>query len=357
MSGLTIAGSVKLSGLGQMLAGSLTVPNKATSFSPSDSSLRVLANPTLSWSNGGGALTYDVYLDTVNPPNTKVASAQLGTTFAATTAYSTTYYWRINPINNSGTTTGDVLSFTSSVPTTIDTYMDFESGTSGDILTTSALNAGTHTSIGTWSLSANATTLMFVGNTETTLYNPAKIGATVYTDSGSTRSIKSRLDTVSNNATLTLTSSVDTLSVGFWVTVDSLGGTAQTIDLFAIENPAGGFFVCQIGSNGKMHAHGDKTGTSQVGSDIAGSNAIGVPLWVTMKYARFSTCTLKVYNSSATLLGTSTVDLSLGHDSPAATILVGRLDAHGGSQPPNTSFLNYDDLMIDVTNANFPLGP
>ena len=91
--------------------------------------MRVLANPTLSWANGDGATGYDVYFDTVNPPVTKVSSNQASTTFASTAAYSTTYFWRINPINGSGTTTGDVLSFTTSTPTTVVTYGDFGVGT------------------------------------------------------------------------------------------------------------------------------------------------------------------------------------------------------------------------------------
>lgn len=43
----------------------------------------------------GDTLTYDVYFDTSNPPNTKVGDNQSDKTYTVNTASSTTYYWKV----------------------------------------------------------------------------------------------------------------------------------------------------------------------------------------------------------------------------------------------------------------------
>lgn len=69
---------------------------------------------SLSWQNGGGALSYALYYG--NNPDPGVDEFQFETAYSSVTLngldYNTTYYWRIDAINNIGTTTGDVWSFT-----------------------------------------------------------------------------------------------------------------------------------------------------------------------------------------------------------------------------------------------------
>ncbi len=86
-------------------------PSKATNPSPTNSATSVSITATLSWSNGGGATSYDVYFGTASPGASQ--GNQAGTTFnLGTLNYNTTYYWRIDAKNDDGTTTGDVWSFT-----------------------------------------------------------------------------------------------------------------------------------------------------------------------------------------------------------------------------------------------------
>jgi hypothetical protein len=72
-------------------------------------------NPTqdLNWTAGAYAASHDVYFGTANPPpfigNKTAATYDTGTMTA-----NTTYYWRIDEKNASGTTTGTVWSFTTS---------------------------------------------------------------------------------------------------------------------------------------------------------------------------------------------------------------------------------------------------
>jgi hypothetical protein len=88
------------------------VPGTPTSPDPADGATNVSIMPTFSWS-GPGATTFDVRLDTFNPPTTVVSSGQAGSTYTPSTrASNTTYFWRINAINGSGSTLGPVWSFT-----------------------------------------------------------------------------------------------------------------------------------------------------------------------------------------------------------------------------------------------------
>jgi len=94
--------------------GGPTLPGAATSPSPSNGAASVSVNADLAWSAGGGATSHDVYFGTDSTPDaTEFLGNQAGTTFdPGTLANSTTYYWRIDEVNDAGTTTGTVWSFT-----------------------------------------------------------------------------------------------------------------------------------------------------------------------------------------------------------------------------------------------------
>lgn len=66
---------------------------------------------SIQWTRPSMARWYDVYLDTVNPPTTKVSDNQSARVFVPTLELDTTYYLRIDAANALGSTTGDVLSF------------------------------------------------------------------------------------------------------------------------------------------------------------------------------------------------------------------------------------------------------
>lgn len=66
---------------------------------------------SVQWSRPSMAQSYDVYLDTVTPPVTKVSDNQAARVYVPTLALDTTYYLRINAANSIGETAGDILSF------------------------------------------------------------------------------------------------------------------------------------------------------------------------------------------------------------------------------------------------------
>ncbi len=83
---------------------------------PADGQVDVALDASLSWSGAADGMTFDVYLDTVNPPVAKVASGQSGAALAATLDPATTYYWQVVVISAAGQTPGPVWSFLTHIP-------------------------------------------------------------------------------------------------------------------------------------------------------------------------------------------------------------------------------------------------
>ncbi|MGA2916669.1 MAG: metallophosphoesterase [Sedimentisphaerales bacterium] len=86
-------------------------PN-ATSPSPANGAINVAVTATLSWTAGGGAASHNVYFGTTSPGTSQ--GNQTVTTFnPGTLSYGTTYYWRIDEVNEANVvTTGNIWSFT-----------------------------------------------------------------------------------------------------------------------------------------------------------------------------------------------------------------------------------------------------
>jgi len=92
-------------------------PSKAINPSPSNTATGRSINTDISWSDGDGATSYDVYFGTDSTPdsdefkgNQTSISYDLGLL-----NYNTTYYWRMDAKNANGTTTGDLWSFTTEI--------------------------------------------------------------------------------------------------------------------------------------------------------------------------------------------------------------------------------------------------
>ncbi len=100
---------------GDVSEGTPQPPGQASSPNPSDQATSVSTTADLSWSAGSGASSHLVHFGTSNPP--AFVQSQAGTTFdTGILANSTTYYWRIDEVNGTGTTGGEVWTFTTSAP-------------------------------------------------------------------------------------------------------------------------------------------------------------------------------------------------------------------------------------------------
>ena len=85
----------------------LTAPTLHAVIQTATTDLQWTANDTDS-----DPLTYDVFLDTVNPPATKVSTSQTGTVYTATLTAAQTYYWKVVVKDDKGgETIGQIWSF------------------------------------------------------------------------------------------------------------------------------------------------------------------------------------------------------------------------------------------------------
>ncbi|UCD27319.1 MAG: hypothetical protein JSV03_09305 [Planctomycetota bacterium] len=86
-------------------------PCKATNPIPPHQANYVSVDADLGWSTAAGANSYDVHFGTTSPGTFQ--GNQTGITFEpGTLNFNTTYYWRVDSVGDTGTTTGDVWSFT-----------------------------------------------------------------------------------------------------------------------------------------------------------------------------------------------------------------------------------------------------
>jgi len=97
-----------------------SVPEKPINPAPVNAADDVtLDQATIEWEDGGGATSYDVYYGENEAGLTLVSEGQAGTSFTITGIdygslfdYLVTRSWRIDAVNEVGTTTGDVWTFT-----------------------------------------------------------------------------------------------------------------------------------------------------------------------------------------------------------------------------------------------------
>jgi len=102
---------------------SASAPDQASSPSPANSATGVSITADLSWTEGSGSTSSNVYFGTDSTPDAgEFKGNQTATTYdPGTMSNDTTYYWRTDEVNANGTTTGAVWSFTTeaaSSPTT-----------------------------------------------------------------------------------------------------------------------------------------------------------------------------------------------------------------------------------------------
>ncbi|HJX72268.1 MAG TPA: T9SS type A sorting domain-containing protein, partial [Bacteroidales bacterium] len=96
----------------------LPIPYPAANPIPHNGATNIGIDTVLSWSGGDMALFGNVYFGTTNPPPYKLNRTD---TFynPGTLEYSTTYYWRIDEVNDAGRQQGVVWSFTTGNPLSI----------------------------------------------------------------------------------------------------------------------------------------------------------------------------------------------------------------------------------------------
>jgi hypothetical protein len=95
------------------------LPEKATVISPADGAVGITAGSTaLTWTADGDIELYRVYFGTDSTPDSgELKGVQAAASYtAAASSECETYYWKIDTINQTGITTGDVWSFSTVCP-------------------------------------------------------------------------------------------------------------------------------------------------------------------------------------------------------------------------------------------------
>ena len=239
--------------------------------------------------------------------------------------------------------------------TTVDVYLDMESGSDSSLVTTGILNAATHGTGGDWS--TTATSMRVSTAFEQPLGSPVVAGGTTYTDAGSTRTFAFRNTQGRDHeyATYALTASTAKASMGCFVRMGNFtGATFGSYDLIAMEGDNGEFAVLNFqdfpGADFGWEIH------TQAGVGNAIRIVANKTYWITMLWDKGNRqATLKVYDPITwTLVGTSTLALQAEN---CTLVAFGRYDAHGTKPEADGLFHYYDDLMIDFSNASFPILP
>ena len=111
---------------GTLAAGSSGIIVKSNAIYPPNNAVNVPINAWLTWAPANGTTLYDVYFGDVNPPEFRTTITPTNIIITSTPNaywyrlrynpgllnYDTTYYWRIDPKNESEITTGDIWKFT-----------------------------------------------------------------------------------------------------------------------------------------------------------------------------------------------------------------------------------------------------
>jgi hypothetical protein len=94
------------------------IPEQTQLISPLDGLKNVSLNPVLKWNKSNSADSYNIYLDTENPP--KLVENVLSNSFSPSSLTSeTTYYWRVEAVNNNGTSSSEIFSFSTKNPASV----------------------------------------------------------------------------------------------------------------------------------------------------------------------------------------------------------------------------------------------
>lgn len=361
---MTLSGNVSISGNVRMIAGALAAPVKATVTSPTASSTHQNVNLALTWTNGGGATGFNVYLDksaTHNPPTTKVVNNQNVLTYSATGLdVNTEYVMRVDAVNGSGTTTGDVVTFTTLNPTVVTTILRFGSTADATPITPTLLTNGT-TGAGTWTITPDPAAELTVSTEQAFTAVGLKLAdGSGYSATTQTRSLRCANNDDFQRIICTL-GQHPLVSIGYPLYLGSgFGSTAYNMDFGQMVSgtgisPAGGETNDYSASNWQDNTRRFKAHT------LAGkATGIYVPTngrwyWVTILWdpANLLTTT-KIYDTTTkpwTLVDTSSLALKSFN---CHSIQFGHIDNTGGIIGSPHYF---GPIAIDTTGAAWPLLP
>lgn len=236
----------------------------------------------------------------------------------------------------------------------VDAYWSGEDGTIGQVVTVPNLTAATLEKypIGAWTLSTEAASRMLIGASANDLPLALRVGATDVAKTAGSRGVATPQTYDSNYAQYAFGASSrcpSRLSISGWFRISD--GIAVNRDLVILTKAGGGYVVINT-NTGNVRIHADDGG-SGFGPSIAFTP--GQWYFFSILALRSGTSRLRVYDTSLTLVGESTI--SSVNNTGFISARIGRCDATGDfSAPNNVGTMEVADVMIDHTNGIYPLG-
>jgi hypothetical protein len=224
---------------------------------------------------------------------------------------------------------------------TADVLINFESGSNGNAITTTNLAAG-----GTWSLDPSTSAACTIStDAESKFPGTITAGGTGYTDSESTRGFKFTCNIEYGYAEYGFSDTHSSVSVGFYFYGGIPAEDTTPYNVFNLGAPGQEACAPQWNDN-----------TFGLETFAGGSSTISVDsntwYWITLKYVQAGTGLLNIYNASTWALVGSASHSLLNY--PASVVQIGQVHSEEGDAG---SYYYIDDVMIDWTNATFPLLP
>ena len=236
--------------------------------------------------------------------------------------------------------------------TTVDVYLDMESGSANSTVTANLLNSATHGVGGTWSTFPTSLSAMKVTTDfEPLLGTSVMVGTNTYADRGTSRGYAFLNSTDREFARYTFDVAQPKVSMGCFVRIGNFdGSTYGSYDIITMEGD-GEFIVLNFqdfpGSEFVWQIH------TQANVNDAFPVTPNTTYWVTLLWDQPDRrAYMKVYDAMTwQLVGNSSIALE---NQPCQTVCFGRYDDHDDFSP---AYHYYDDLMIDYSSAHFPILP
>jgi hypothetical protein len=164
------------------------VPGQASNPNPADDAGDVSVDAVVSWMAGANATSHKVYFGTSQPAALVASGLEAPTYDPGTLNFGTTYFWRVDEVNVSGTTTGLDWSFTT------------EAGGSGSTLVASSTSQGK-----TWTATVTAPSGTILTGTWSWSLGVVSCDANVCTQSGIAKKVGSVVFTADSPSGETVT--------------------------------------------------------------------------------------------------------------------------------------------------------
>jgi len=360
---------------------SFTIVDTAPPVQSSIASSSSYTTATITWTTDEVTDTQINYGTTTAYTATTTLASSLVTSHSQTISElktGTTYHYRVRSTDNAGnlTVSSDQTFTTTSfggVYPVVDIYVDMEGGTINATTTPAILTAGTHGTGFSWSTSTPFTAIFVSTSTsaERELPVPVQVtgGGTIYDDSNSSKGWAYDQRVNDQSVTLDLPGvSYNNVSVsGFtqFNTIVPTNGDNQQWDHVAIQGLVG---IATQGAVMQQHVQDDGTdaGVNELRAHVSNASGStfgnGIPLtlgkiyWYSMKWSKDD---LMVYLSlydpiNWSLVGTSSLAIISDANQNGTAAFVQILQDHGVT---SSSYQYYDDMLVDYTNALYPLVP